>query len=333
MSRLFGRVAALCLCLASASCYDCNPASPSDPQKSGQQVWVSPNVASRDFLNLFLEPDAWREARTKVTTIGFFDSQLRYDACDLCGPNTIDNFLHVIPGGAFRWLAAHRLGTAVEAGAIKVWDCTAELNTSFVLQAVGNVEGNGGAVHFVALDEPLASAIPFCHETVDQAAGFVRAYVERVRAAYPAVQIGLIEPYPFLSIRQIESFIDALGAAGTTVPFFHLDFDPSSPNVTVVPDLHEIQSFCRARNIAFGVIIIGSNGSSSAAAVAGAMDFAAGLSQKLGIRSQDHVLFESWLDEPSARGERDLRFYPDNLPESNATTMMGLVNYVVDNLP
>ena len=324
--RWLARAAVAAISLAAASCRDCNPASPSSFTEPSREVWVSPNVASRDFLDLFTRSDEWRTARGKVSTIGFFDAQVRHEPCDLCGPNTLDRFLHVVPEGAFRWLRANRLWVAIEAPSVKASDCSAAANAGFAEEAIRNVEDAGGAVRWVAMDEPFTSGLPSCHQTIDETAAAVAGYVRMVNGAFPGTGVGLIEPYPFFSEQQIESFLDALERAGVHLPFFHVDFDSSYPDVDFRTDLNALRAFCWQHGIRFGVIMIGSDGSSSQAAISGALDRATLLSGVLGLRAEDHILFESWLDVPSLRGQQDERLYPDNLPENDPFTMMGLVN-------
>ena len=51
--------------------------------------------------------------------IGFSGAHLLADPCSTCGENTLNNFLTVVPGGAFRWLAAHQLKIVLEAPSVK----------------------------------------------------------------------------------------------------------------------------------------------------------------------------------------------------------------------
>jgi hypothetical protein len=285
------------------------------------------------MLNLFIDTNAWPTARSRITTLQFDFRHLLSGPCDLCGPNVLANFLGIVPGGAFRWLGSHGIKIAIGAGAVKAWDCGADVGGAWTVEAIHNVEANGGRVAAIALDEPFTSGLPGCAYTIQRTAEVVKTYIDRVKAADPSVEIGLIEPYPFFRIAQLESILNAVSDAGIGLPFFQLDFDPSIRGFDFPSDLKEIQRFCRQRNLPFGVIMIGADGNSSAAAVNGAVSMASMLSSMIGIRSQDYLLFESWLDVPAARAQLDLRFYPDNLPETNPATMTGLLNFVIDTLP
>jgi len=334
--------AALALALITTGCKDCNPTAPDTLASGTREVWVSPNIGSRDFLDLFSNPDAWPKARSKATAIGFYAGNLVDEPCDLCGDNTLRNFLSVVPGGAFRWLTDHRLKVAIEAPSVKPWDCTAALPGTQTLAALGNVTANGGRAAFVAMDGPFVSALapnqPFaasmdtCHFSVEQTAAVVAAYVSRIRRAYPDVAVGLIEPYPYFGAAEIESFVTALSAAGVTLSFFHLDYDQNFLSVDPTAEFLELRNFFRARQIPFGIIIIGSNGTNNELATNGALVAALRISNVLGIQTMSHVLFQSWLDYLPALPQQDLRLYPDNLPETVPTTLMGLVNVVLDSM-
>ena len=328
--------------LAAAACNGCNPVEPGGPTGS-REVWMSPNVGSLDFLDLFSRPDAWTRARSKVTTIGFTGGALLDEPCSICGPNTLHAFLTVVPGGAFRWLASRNLKIAVGAASVKAWDCSAATTASQAIAGLENVSANGAAASFLAMDEPFtsglppnqnyAASMPTCGFTVAQTTTNVRSYVQRVQAAFPGVQIGLIEPYPYFSAAQIESFVASLSDAGVKLAFFHLDYDENFLSIDPTSDFLEFRSFFQKRQIPFGIIIIGTNGTSNVTAANGALVAALRISRTLGIRSQPHVLFESWLDYPPASPAQDLRLYPDNLPEDGQTTMTGLVNTVLETMP
>jgi hypothetical protein len=329
--------------LGAAACKNCNPMSPASAAVGSHEVWVSPNIGSQDFLALFSNPDAWATARSKITGIGFSGAHLLEAPCPTCGQNTLDNFLAVVPGGAFRWLAAHQLKIVLEAPSVKSWDCQAATTGAQTVQGLANVAANGGTVADIAMDEPFISALPpnqsfaasmpTCNFTVPQTAAAVAAYVARINAAYPGVRIGLIEPYPYFSAAQIESFVTALASAGVNLPFFHLDYDESFLSVDPGPDFLEFRKFFAARQIPFGIIIIGTNGTNDQLATNGALVAALRISSVLGIHTLQHILFESWLDYPPTAATQTLLLYPDNLPDNVQTTMMGMVNVVLGDMP
>lgn len=328
--------------MGSSACFeDCNPINPGriNSNQKTSEVWVTPNAGSRDMLDLFTNPDKWTNARGQISTFGFFYYHTDYPVlCPFCGRNTLSNFLTVVPGGAFRWLTEHGIKIAIETGSVKPYDCERENEDEIVQtkRAIGNVQSSGGIVSYIAMDEPFATGQPAnqpwadntlsCNLTVQENAKRVKTYVDSVMAEYPGVQIGDIEPYPYFSAQQIQEFIQAMLDNGTRLAFFHLDYDPNNDAQDQAGDIRALKNFCRQRGIPFGVIIIGANGSSNETSASGFLLHASRIQNIIGIHDQDHILLESWAESFIQPG---IKMYPDNLPESDPTTMMGLVPQIL----
>ena len=330
----------------SSACFeDCSPTNPGsfNSNHKSNEVWVTPNVGSRDMLDLFTEPDKWANARAQITIFGFAYYHTDFPVlCPFCGRNTLSNFLTVVPGGAFRWLTEHGIKIAIETGSVKPYDCERE-NVDEIVQtkrAIGNVQSSGGIVNYIAMDEPFATGQPVnqpwgdkslsCNLTVQENAKRVKTYIDEVTAEYPGVQIGDIEPYPYFSAQQIQQFIQAMLDNGTRLAFFHLDYDPNSNEDNQVEDIRALRNFCRQNGIPFGIIIIGANGSSNETAASGFLLHASRVQEIIGIHDQEHIHLETWADSfilPST--DANTKLYPDNLPESDPTTMMGLVPQIL----
>ncbi len=59
-------------------------------------VWFTSNVGTKDFLNMFSQPQLWEKARSKINVIKFYNLQLLADSeaeCPLCEQNLFQNFL------------------------------------------------------------------------------------------------------------------------------------------------------------------------------------------------------------------------------------------------
>ena len=309
------------------------------------EVWVSPNLGSKDFVDLAKYPEQWSRAKSRVTVIGFYDGQVRPGYCDICGVNTLSNFVNAVPGGFFQWLNRNGIKIAIETGSVKGWNCGRLPDDAIgnTLEAISSVEANGGRVSYIAMDEPFASGAPPkdptswlnpCGYGVEKTAEMVKYYTDGVNRVYPGVRIGLIEPYPHFGPLEIESFVNALEAIGVHLPFFHLDFDPNYRDVDFGNGIRELRDFFAQKGIPFGVIIIGGNGYSNESVFNGAMNMAMRVNSTIGLGSQDHLIVQSWLNVPgqgtTATGHSDLRLYPDNLPESVPATMTGTVNAIFE---
>jgi hypothetical protein len=336
--------AILALSLAVLGCDSCDRQNPLSPSSTGgsmnhhfQEVWITPNEASRDMIDMFTKPELWPDALKNTTVFKFYASQLQSGgACRLCGPNTLEAFQNA---RAVNLLNQHGIKIAMEADSLKPHNCNhIESAIDGASQAISGIRSMGGELSYLTMDEPFTSGLPnqngavfdTCNFSLNQVTEKVKSFVLGVRGISPITQVGLIEAYPYNSADQIESYLDALEAAGVKMPFLHLDFDPNYSGLEFQNDLSKLRNYCRANGIAFGVIIVGGDGMSNESASAGAMLQARRIDETIGLGNQDHLLLQSWLDYPPTRGRIDQRLYPDNLPESNQSTLTGSLNAILE---
>src|SRR5438552_4017615 len=70
---------------------------PDDAHKSGssfdptgpRNLWLSPNVASNDMVDMFRYPDKWKNVRSRTAVMGFYSLEVYGGACPTCGPNVL----------------------------------------------------------------------------------------------------------------------------------------------------------------------------------------------------------------------------------------------------
>jgi hypothetical protein len=303
--------------------------SPLRPSSSGlglrlDRTWFTPNIGSRDFLDLFTRSGDWVNARSKLQVFQFHHGNVQSGPCAICGPNVLSALLTVVPGGAFRWLHRQGLRIAIEAGAVK--GCGDQLSvTASAQEAVGNIIAAGGQVSYLSMDEPFANG-KVCREALDVRARRVERFIADLNAMFPNLRIGLTEAYPFSSIDELKQDVVALEAAGVQLPYLHLDIDrrhAEQLGKDVGADLRELQAFCAAHRIVFGVIIWGQNGSSNLDYYDDAMQIVNLVAPAIGL--PPHLTFQSWAEFPPAIPD-DLRLYPDNLPETAPYTHTALIN-------
>lgn len=330
MQLSFLATALFVLAVSMPGCENCDklrsPISPGGESSNGQtEVWFTPNLASRDMLKLFSSPMEWFRARSHIDVFKFYVQQI-VGECRDCGDNTFTNLARAGNEGAFRWLNLNNVRIGIEAGAIKDWNCGREPAdaVSIVLQAIENVHRTGGKVSYIAMDEPYVSVREWCKQSTDTASDHVAYFVKEVNRRYPGVAIGLVEPYPSFSVKEIKSFISNLENHGVKLPFFHLDMhrEGALANNNISRNLRELESFCRERSISFGVIIWGDNGLSNQQYFNGAMFTAQTVRAAIG--APDHIIFQSWSE--SAVGDR---MFPDNLPEDSPMTLTWIVNEIL----
>ncbi len=299
-----------------------------------RRIWFTPDVASPDMIELFQAPDQWTFARDHVSVFKFYEGQLLEPA----PANVITNHYAALRGvDAFRKLTVQwHKQIAIEAPAVKPFYCGASgmrepIRNTF--QAVANVMAAGGRVELLAMDEPFAATFsaPACGGA-DFAPTLTRLeqYVRTLHAVLRGVEIGDIEPYPFLSESQIEQAVFAMRERGIAPAFLHLDVDLNAlrrdgryAGYDVANDLRRLRTACEAQGIRFGFIFWGRDTSSDAVYYADAMQRVQLVKDVFGAWEDlpDDLIFQSFA--VSANGEMVV---PLNLPETGANTHTNLID-------
>src|SRR5439155_954400 len=165
------------------------PAAAEDQPPRVPRVWFGPAQHSADFLKLFTEPAAWGRTRDRVNALLF--SPLAVDGSAAGEPNSLAALTQV---DAFRKLKDWGIATAIEAPAVKEWDCTGRKAAAVTEQMIGHVVDAGGLVGVLSLDEPLVSGLgrnqPICHLSIAEIAANMADYARAVRASAPVVAQG-----------------------------------------------------------------------------------------------------------------------------------------------
>jgi hypothetical protein len=258
------------------------------------QVWYLSNTDTPDLTAMFSHPEQWARARAHINIFQFSPQQVM--GRNQSGLNTSDDLARV---DAFRKLSSWNIGIAIQAPAIKEWDCTGKRAGNGTLQYINNVRKAGGVVRVLALDEPLNSGIGFCSQTLQQVARSTSAYIKYVKSQSQNIEIGDIEGYPGFSADQIMEFAKALEDNGTKPAFIHIDTNIPKlaflPNVNMAADFRAMQTFFKKQGIAFGVIIwSGYNPEpSDLAYYTRSMEWAKRVHEAIG--SPDHIDFEAWV--------------------------------------
>src|SRR5215469_3569268 len=152
------------------------------------------------------------------------------NVCGTCGQNTEPN---LAAAGAFSKLNQWGLDIGINVPAVKEWACTADLTSAFDIPPIQAAQSNGGVVSYLAMDEPFIGGQHVvngrsCNYTMQQSATQTAYFVKLMRSFSPTLQIGDIEPYPYFSESQLESWITTLQTDGVNLPFFHLDVDQNA---------------------------------------------------------------------------------------------------------
>jgi hypothetical protein len=295
---------------------------------------LAPASGSADLAEMFTEGGAaqWTQARASVRGFQFYQQILR-EFCATCGPNNAARLIEARPEGAFAWLTSQGIQIGVEAGAVKEHTCDGHELGNVVLNDMAVVYRTGGHVTFIAMDEPFTAgladggaSLPGCGMSIDDTVDQVKAFVDRVHQTYPAIRIGLIEPYPYFKVDDITLFIVALENAGVRLPFFRLDFDlrhRRNVDANANADLKRLKNFLTDRGIDFELIVTGYDGKTDAAAVASAMALAYEVSGAVG--RPHSVVFQDWSSDRLGAGTGAI-----NLPETQVGSLTWLAINGVD---
>jgi hypothetical protein len=284
---------------------------------SADRVWFAPGPGTLDYLRLFEHPEEWVRARDVVSVFKFYAQNTETPAPPIVGPNSYDAFVRA---GAFRKLRSWGIKTAIEAGSVKEFWCTPdasgmEASIRATLDAIGAIERAGGQVSYLAMDEPWVSGRakacggPALEPTADR----VATYMTAVGGAFPRVRIGLIEAYPFSSADAIETMLELLRARGVPPAFLHMDVDWHALKTGEFGrDMRRLQSSAAARNIPFGIIIVGYNGEADPLYVLDAAQLTSLIANTFQTweAMPQQIIFQSWVVTSSG-----LFIIPNNLPE------------------
>ena len=296
-------------------------------------VWYTSDGGATDFLDLFRQPPLWQNVRPQVNVYKFYLQQLS-DSSSLASLSSAN---------AFGMLSSYGVKTAVEAPAIKEWDCTGTTTLAQATQAIANVKAMHGTLNGLAMDEPLFSGTGACGLTIAQTATRVAKYVASLRtnaANQPpsgVLAVGDIEPYPSFSVSQLEAYVDTLIVNAARPAFFHVDvnvaYTQRTPSIDVGGDLKALRTYLASHGIAFGIIF--SPGydpvSSDQSYYNHVMDWVNQVRFQVGV--PDHAIFQSWVkrapascddtllqcgacrsSDPPACGQHSV---PINLPDSD----------------
>jgi len=275
-------------------------------------------MGSTDYTELFTKPDNWSIARDKVDVFKFYTQNLLPDPCGVCGDDILPAFVAV---DAFRLLGEWGLDTAIEVGAVKEWGCRGEDEFNVAQTVIQNVQANGGAVTFLAMDEPLLGGQHningvTCGLSPAQIAAATAVFVGRVSGEFPNIWVGDIEPYPHFSTAQLEQWLDLLRNNGVTPAFFHLDVDIERVRVegqNLGADLRALSQYCAEHGIPFGVIFTSNwtQAGSNQAYYDSTLGWVSTVAEAMGRPQQ--VIFQSWQG-PAPSGRHEI---PINLPQND----------------
>lgn len=216
------------------------------------EIWMVPPALpdGHCLRELFTRPDQWKHTRSRITVLGCFDHFLNKQYKD----EELRAWLPMID----KW----GLKFALEVGAVKPWGTTGKAVFEAERPMWDRFQSLGGRIYAMAMDEPLFCVRNDLKKSAEYAVEETAQFVALVRAHYPDVRIGDIEPYPAIPLPELIGWIDALQARlkQMNVPgldFFRLDVDWVHFTVGQRGNWQEVRGVeeaCRARKIPFSLI-------------------------------------------------------------------------------
>jgi len=331
----------------------------SQPADSGQ-VWFGPAMGSADMLVLFTNPNQWDSARSRIDVFQFLTHHVNSWPCmgGLCNDNILDSFAQV---EAFTRLDEWGIDICIEGAGILPQtpygtpvDCSLEMQTAaqnafnWTVDAIVNVQANGGTVRYIAIDEPIRrwyspiyppSGGPECKtESLAEIAAMVADFITMMNNAAPSIIVGQIILYPEVDVEGIKTYVAELENLGINLPFIHLDvhglriIDYAGPvygRVTLAQakaDMLELETFCHAHNISFAPILIDLSFNTQLweygqytdeVYYVGAIDWINEVNSAIG--QPDHLVFESWAMPQYSDTNLVSVITPVNLPENDTS--------------
>lgn len=334
--------------------------SASSQVSDSNKVWFGPSMGSADMLDLFTDSTEWDSARSKIDVFQFLTHHVNSWPCmgGLCNSNILPNIAAV---DAFAKLDAWGIDICIEGAGIlpqtpygTAVDCSVEMQVAaqnaynWTVDAIVNVQKNGGTVRYVAIDEPIRrwySPIypplegPECKtESLADIAAMVADFIARMNNAAPSIIVGQIILYPELGVEEIKTYVTELENLGINLPFIHLDihglriidyagtFYGRVTLAQLKADMLELEIFLHAYNIAFAPILIDLmvgtqlylyGEYTDSVYYEGAMDWINEVNSAIG--KPDHLIFESWARPQYSDTNLWTVITPGNLPENDSS--------------
>jgi hypothetical protein len=292
-------------------------------------VWFSPEShyppgKDADFLDLFKPEASWNDSAHHISAFKFSTQFYTKIPTDELKP--------VVSA-----LRSRRIKLALEAEV----GCGKYPGTPGLAEVVSRkIIDAGGSLEVIALDEPLfhvhlEKPSAGCQLSVDAAAERSASVLAVYKKYFPDVRVGVIEPFPALSLQQdwpekLAAFVGSFQkATGVPIRFLHADIDWRHPELTTFdknelkPDaasrlIREVSAVAARMKFSFGVIF---NGKATAKSDVEWLQQARGNATLIeNSGSPSEVIFQSWHRHPNK-----------TLPDDDPASFLNIVNWFCSN--
>jgi hypothetical protein len=231
--------------------------------------------------------------------------------------------------GILSLAASHGLPVIVESPGLKEWSDDPIVYTGRILESARRARSIGGETQAISLDEPWNAGLNLRRPSWSFAQVLTHLDQVRrlVRETEPGMSVGLIEPYPALTVDVLCSSVRDFAPA-----FFHLDVDyraaRQARSVEMIQhDLVRLADCCRTAGVPFGIIIWGFEEDTAETFIRSARVLLAAIQQAV-IRGDlawpDRLIVQSW----SATAVLGPRLIPPTMPPDGSASLWGLLRIV-----
>ena len=301
---------------------------PSLPPK-GTRIFMAPAPGSTDLPNLFTNPAQWATARDSLDVLELSYLSL-WNGAPPPGPGN-NTWTTLNTAGMISKLNTWGIKLCFYSGVWKPQYCSdtgAVQAVSDAKQAVDNVFGAGLTQVLIAIDEGFYGANASCGITsLTTQATRMNQFVSGITSPYTAgaVKVGLIEPYPSLSVAQIEA---AVGALTTAPAFVHIDANWELINQTdagkaaFYADMLTLKAYFAGLSIPFGIIFWPDIEPCPTNQIYydRTFQFLNQVGNNIGMLPDS--IYMSWVFSDVALTQKGI---PTNLPDTDVTSMTGIV--------
>ena len=268
-------------------------------------------------MELFLDEADWDVAASHIQVFKLYGEWVAYGATD-------DEL-----ATAVRAIRERGMALGVEAGPLDADEGCGRGIEGFAGTEEGNLIAErimraGGAIDFVALDEPYYYGAIYdgpnaSNWPASKVAAEVGQYIELMRGHFPDIRVGDTEPTPLpVETATFTLWLEAFREVnGYDLAFLHLDMDWSRQDWPLM--VGEIVDFGGEFGVPTGMIYIGNSfDPSDEVNISVIGERALRLEDEFGV-DPEHILFQSWVDRPDRV-----------LPESEPYTFTWLIRTYFD---
>jgi len=202
------------------------------------------------FRELFEKPDQWKETRALTNALLYADWAFK-------------DFTDAELGNWFGQMRQWNIRLELEVGGVKEWGGkTGESTFNAQKPMWDRIQRLGGNINAVGMDEPLCCVRENIHKSDEYAIEQTADFIGLVRANYPNIMVGDIEPYPYLPLADHIKWINALQARLVEKHIRGLDFYRLDVNWIVFDlvgqgswkEVKQLQDYCQRVRLPFSLI-------------------------------------------------------------------------------